>query len=283
MRLLVTGGSSFVGAHFCLRAARQHDVLALHHATPLSLNGITPVRADLRIGRWARKVGALAFDAVVHLATKVKGADAQRVNRAMMDAVLSWERPVIYASSTVVHWQRPTPYGESRREDERRLSESGLPWATIRPSAPYGRKLLNHQPRHKESFHTLAAWIRRSPIVPVIGSGEYRRQPIHVDDFSDAILGLLGSELPCEAYDAGGAAPLTFNEIIDGLASAMNASPKKLHRPQRLFVQLARIHPEFDPDLIQAVDEDEVADSTALSNVTGVSFRSFSEGVRCLI
>ena len=283
MKLLVTGGSSFVGAHFCVRAARQHDVFALHHSTPLSLNGITPVRADLRIDRWARRVATLNFDAVVHLATKVKGSDAQRVNRAMMDAVLSWGKPTVYASSTVVHWQQPTPYGNSRREDERRLSESGLKWATIRPSAPYGRKLLNHEPKHRESFHTLAEWIRRSPFVPVIGSGEYRRQPIHVDDFSDAILGLLESELPCRAFDAGGADALTFNQIIDVLAKAMNASPTKLHLPQRLFVQLARLHPEFDPDLIRAVDEDEVADSRELSDFTGVRCRSFSEGVRCLI
>ena len=283
MRLLVTGGSSFVGAHFCVRAARDHDVFALHHSTPLSLNGITPVRADLRIDRWARRVAALDFDAVVHLATKVKGADAQQVNRAMMDAVLSWGKPTVYASSTVVHWEQSTPYGESRKEDERRLAESGLPWATVRPSAPYGRKLLNHQPKHRESFHTLAEWVRRSPFVPVIGTGEYRRQPIHVDDFSDAILGLLRSELPGRAFDAGGGDALTFNEIIDILAGSMNTSVTKIHLPQGLFVQMARLHSEFDPDLIRAVDEDEVADSRELTEVTGVRCRSFSEGVRCLI
>ena len=283
MRLLVTGGSSFVGAHFCVRAARHHDVFGLHHSTPLSINGITPVRADLRIDRWARRVASLDFDAVVHLATKVKGAEARRVNRAMMDAVLSWGKPIVYASSTVVHWEQSTPYGESRKEDERRLMESGLPWATIRPSAPYGRKLLNHHPKHRESFHTLVEWIRRSPVVPVIGNGEYRRQPVHVDDFADAILSLLDADLPCRAFDAGGADALTFNEIIKILADAMHASVIPLHLPQRLFVQIARFHPEFDPDLIRAVDEDEVADSSSLRSVTGVHFRSFSEGVRCLL
>ncbi len=283
MRLLVTGGSSFVGAHFCVRAAHHHDIIALHHTTPLMLNGITPFKADLRTRRDRRRVAELDFDAVVHLATKVKGRDALEVNQVMMDAVLSWERPIVYASSTVVHWSRPTPYGESRKNDEKRLAASGLPWAVVRPSAPYGRALLNHQPRHKESFHTLAEWVRSSPVVPVIGDGQYRRQPIHVDDFSDAIVNLLTSQLPNRAFDAGGFSALTFNEIIDALARAMNTRVRKIHLPQSIFVQVARFHQEFDPDLIRAVDEDEVADSSELMKETGVYCRPFSEGVRCLI
>jgi NADH dehydrogenase len=283
MRLLVTGGSSFVGAHFCVRAARDHDVLALHHTTPLMLNKITPIKADLRTERGRRRVGALQFDAVVHLATKVKGRDAVDVNRTMMDAVLSWGRPTVYASSTVVHWSRTTPYGESRKEDEHRLAESGLPWAVVRPSAPYGRALVNHHPRHKESFHTLAEWVRTSPFVPVIGDGQYRRQPIHVDDFSDAILRLLAGPLPHRAFDAGGLHALRFNEIIDVLAAAMNTRVRKVHLPQSMFVQIARFHQEFDADLIRAVDEDEVADSSELMKETGIRCRPFSEGVRCLI
>jgi len=283
MKLLVTGGSSFVGAHFCVRAARSHAVFALHHTTPVALNGITPIKADLRTARGVKYIAGMDFDAVVHLATKVKGADAAKTNRLMMDAVLSWGKPVVYASSTVVHWETSTPYGESRKEDERRLMESGLPWVVLRPSAPYGRRLLNHHPKHKESFHTLADWVRNAPCVPVIGTGEYRRQPIHVDDFSDAILRFLEGDLPCRAFGAGGANALSFNGIIDVIASAMNRSVRKIHLPQALFVQLARFHKEFDVDLIRAVDEDEVADSNELMKATGVQCRSFPEGVRCLI
>ena len=283
MKLLVTGGSSFVGAHFCVRAARKHEVFAIHHTTPIALNGVTPIKADLRTTRDARRVGQLEVDAVVHLATKVKGQRAPEINRRMMDAVLGWARPTVYASSTVVHWSRSTPYGESRREDEQRLAQSGLPWAVVRPSAPYGRALLNHQPRHKESFHSLVEWVRSSPVVPVIGDGRYRRQPIHVDDFNDAILGLLEGPLPNRAFDAGGATAMSFNEIIDTMATAMNKRVRKIHLPQALFVQIARYHQEFDADLIRAVDEDEVADSVDLTRETGVHCRSFSEGVRCLI
>jgi nucleoside-diphosphate-sugar epimerase len=283
MKLLVTGGSSFVGAHFCLRAREFHDVIAVHHKTRMDLNGVTPFKADLRTARDRLRLAEVGADAVVHLATKVKGAAAGETNRRLMDAVLSLGIPVVYASSTVVHWTRSTPYGDSRREDEQRLLESGLPWAVVRPSAPYGRMLSHHQPGHSESFHTLVGLVRCSPWVPVIGDGQYRRQPVHVDDFSDAILRLLAQPLPGKAFDAGGEQALSFDQIIDTIAAALHRPGRKLHLPKALFVQLARLHGNFDADLIGAVDEDEVADSSDLSELTGVRFRPFSEGVRCLI
>jgi nucleoside-diphosphate-sugar epimerase len=283
MNLLVTGGSSFVGAHFCLRAAGRHHVTAVHHMTPLLLSGVSPVRADLRHPRDRARLQALPIDAVVHMACKIKGAGAAEVNRTMMDLVLSLGKPVIYASSTVVHWHQETAYGRSRREDEERLLLSGLPCSIIRPSAPYGPRLLSHEPRHKESFHTLAELVRSTRWVPVLGDGKYRRQPLHVHDFSDAILALLEGALGGKAYDAGGAEALSMNDVVDTIARAQGRCVRKLHIPKAVFVQLAKLSPNMEPELIASADEDEVADPSALSEVTGVRFRSFSEGVRCLI
>jgi len=291
MRLLVTGGSSFVGAHFCVRAAQHHDVTAMHHMTPLALNGVTPLKADLRHARDRARIAGLQCDAVVHIACKIKGwapkggdrAEAARmVNQQMMDTVLALGKPVVYASSTVIHWSQDSPYARSRREDEQRLADSGLPYAIVRPSAPYGRRLANHRPRHKESFHTLAELVRRARWVPVIGDGKYRRQPVHVDDLSDAMLALLDGALDGSAYDAGGSEALTFDEIVDTIAASQGRCVRKVHLPKAMFVQMAKLSADFDPALIAAVDEDEVADPTELGEVTGVDFRPFSEGVRCL-
>jgi len=294
MRLLVTGASSFVGAHFCRVAARTHSVFALYHRTPVRLNGVTPLRADLRRPRDRTRLAAVDADVVVHIACKIKavgtrGQDpseaARQCNSQMMDTVLSLGLPVVYASSTVAGWTQDSPYGLSRRDDEARLASSGLPWATVRPSAPYGPRLLNHVPRHRESFQTLAALVRHSPVVPVISDGSYRRQPIHVDDLSAAMLGLLQlpGGLPGQAFDAGGSDPLTFDQIIDQLGLALHRVPRKLHLPKALFVRLASLSADFDPSLIAAVDQDELADPAALTKASGVQPRPFHEGVRDLV
>lgn len=292
MRILVTGGSSFVGAHFCQRAAVLHEVVALHHSTPLQLNGVTPLKVDLRRDRDRRRMAEVNPDVVVHVACKIRarggkdetsGAAAARVNGQMMDSVLALGKPVIYASSTVVHWSQPTPYATARKEDERRLRESGLPYAILRPSAPYGPRLGNHQPRHRESFHTLVDLVRHSPVVPVLGNGRYRRQPLHVDDLSTAILRLLEAPLPNTAYDIGGAEALTMDEVVDTIARALHKSVVKLHLPKALFVQVGKLSPDFDPDLLNAADEDEVADPSALAAALGFTPRAFAQGVRDLL
>jgi len=288
MRILVTGGSSFVGAHFCRVAARDHDVHALVHRCPLRLNRVTAHKVDLRHRRDLKMLKALKADAVVHLACRIQARPksgetaaeaALQVNRAMMDSVLDLGLPTVYASSTVVHWSTPTPYGASRKEDEARLVESGLPHAILRPSAPYGPPIHGHQPRHQESFHTLGRLIRHSPLVPVIGSGHQRRQPIHVEDFARFALGLLDKGLTAGAFEAGGGSAHTMRELIAIMGAAVGRRPTVLALPKALFVQAARMLPDFDPTLMSAADEDELADPTDLIAASGVSPRTFEQGV----
>lgn len=292
MRILVTGGSSFVGAHFSLKAASQHEVIAVHHRTPLRLNGVTPLRCDLRRERDRARLAEARPDVVVHLAAKIRtvagedppGAAAAALNRLMMDAVLACKVPVVYASSTVVHWTTETPYGQSRKEDEARLRQSGLPYAIVRPCAPYGPELSTHSPGHRESFQTLVSLVRSSPVVPVVGSGKYRRQPIHVDDLNAALLGLAVRGPRGEEVDAGGATALTFDEIIDTIGRAVGCGcVRKLHIPTSAAVKLAKFVPNMEPSLLAAVDTDEVTDTAAFTAATGVTPRAFEDGVRDLI
>jgi nucleoside-diphosphate-sugar epimerase len=290
MRMLVTGGSSFLGAHLCRVAAERHEVHALFHSTPVRLNRVTPMRVDLRRARDVERMKALEPDLVVHLACRIKapGPDspaenAARLNRQMMDAVLAVGAPVVYASSTVVHWDTETPYGRSRREDEARLAESGLPWAVLRPSAPYGPALLSHHPGHEESFHLLARLVGRLPLVPVISDGQYRRQPVHVADFAEAVLALGERGLPGRAFEAGGATAHRFDEIIQLIARAMDRRVWPLHLPKAAFVAAARWAPDFDPTLIAAIDQDELAPPAELEAATGVRMRGFAEGVDELV
>ena len=278
MRILVTGASSFVGAHFSRLAALEHDVVGIHHQTPLSLNRVTPFRCDLRHPAAVDRLKAQEPDVVVHLACKVMGKGAAEVSRKLMDVVLKLEKPVLYGSSTMVHWPVDVAYANARREDERRLVDSGLSHAILRPCAPYGPRLQSHKPRHKESFHTLAELIERSPVLPVPGDGEYRRQPIHVEDFCLAGLRLLERGLSGQALDAGGAEAISMNELVDQLASALNRSPRVLHLPGWLNRSLGRLRSELDPELLSVFDTDDVADPAALTAATGVVPRSFKEG-----
>jgi len=290
MRLLVTGASSFVGAHFCRLASREHYVYGQYFSTPLRLPHIQPVRLDLTHSMAATRLQELDVDVVVHIACKIKGqpqdgedvaAAALRENQQMMSSILSMKKAMVYASSTVVHWQSDAPYVQSRRQDEERLMNSGLDYVILRPSAPYGPRLRNHCPRHKESFHTLTDLIQRSPVVPVVGSGEYRRQPVHVDDFSQAILDCLAKpSLPNRGFDIGGKNAHSFRQIINLLQIELGVKRQVLSIPKSLMAYAAKWMPNLEPSLIRAIDEDELADPSDLADYLGWTPRDFSIGVK---
>jgi NADH dehydrogenase len=271
LRILVTGASSFVGAHFCtLAASRGHHVVGLWNRTPLLLDGISCVTADVTAFRPAK------VDVVVHLATKVMAADAREQNRRMLDSVLSWRLPVVYASSTVVHWPRKNAYAESRVEDEERVRSSGLPWLIVRPCAPYGPAHATHRPAHVESFHRLATLARTLPVVPVIGDGGTLRQPVHVEDFNAAILGLLDRNVWNAAYDAGGPEALTLHQIINVLAGHDKAI---LPIPEAAAATIGRFVPGFSPELLRTFATDDTVDPRPLREASGVTPRPFSADV----
>ena len=290
MRLIVTGGSSFVGAWFCHLASRDHEVLALYNRTPVSIPGTTSIHCDLGAEDAGKRLRELKADGLVHLACKVKGTGdgrqdtpATRLNKRMMDAVLHAGLPTVYASSTCVHWPGESGYKRGRVADELRLRDSGLPFAIVRPCAPYGPYLPRHRPSHKESFHTLAEMVVKSPLVPVIGDGRYTRQPVHVDDFNGSILRLLEKGLPGAAFDSGGEDVLTMDEIVRVIAQAAGKRRRPLHVPKRAILLAARFSKDFEPDLLDTADTPDTADPRPLAEATGLWPRSFRAGVDCLL
>jgi len=295
MRLVVTGASSFVGAHFCRRAARHHDVFAIYHRTPMALSRVTPLRCDLRHSKAVERLRELSPDVVVHLAAKVMGASADgpvtdgapnpaiALNRRMMDVLLALGEPIVYGSSTVVSWPVDSAYARCRREDEARLAQSGLPWVALRPCAPYGPRLVNHTPRHVESFHTLAGLALRAPVVPLPGGGKALRQPVHVDDFSDAALALIDRGLPGRALDAGGPEPISLAEIVHMIAALKGRRARILPVPTAALAWLSRFTPNLDEEMLEISDTDDVVDPEPLREASGVDPRPFKAGVRSLV
>jgi nucleoside-diphosphate-sugar epimerase len=268
MRILVTGASSFVGAHFCTRAARAgHDVLGLWRNTPILIEGVKSVTADVTSFRPA------PVDVVVHLAAKVMASDAREQNRKMLDAVLGWGFPVVYASSTMVHWPRKNAYAESRVEDEARVMASGQKWLIVRPCAPWGPPHPTHRPAHTESFHTLAKLVRRAPFVPTPGSADVLRQPVHVDDFNDAILSLLEKGVWNHAFDAGGPEALSVRAIMRRLAGGRDV--RVLEVPEALAKFGGKFLKNFSEDTLATFATDDTVDPEPLMRVSGVVPRKF--------
>ncbi len=119
----------------------------------------------------------------------------------------------------VVHVSITNPSEDSRLEYfrgkatlERNLSESGLPNSILRPAVLFGKEdiLINN-----------IAWVLRSfPVFGVFGDGQYRLQPIHVDDFASLAVDE-GRHVGNRIIDAIGPETFTYRELVNAISKAI--------------------------------------------------------------
>lgn len=112
---------------------------------------------------------------------------------------------IVHISITNPSEDSDLEYFSGKAQLERALIESGLPYTILRPTVLFGKEdiLINN-----------IAWVLRwFPIFGVFGNGEYRLQPIYVDDL--AKLAVEGGEAEADQIiDAIGPDTFTFRELV---------------------------------------------------------------------
>jgi len=277
--VLLTGASSFLGAHTLLTLNRQFNVIGVYNKTPLTFVDTPTFQIDLTSPSSYETLQNLEVDWVVHLAGKIQSSKemtATQCNRKMLDAVLSLNKPIVYASSTAVHWEYDIPYVQIRKEDEQRIVNSGLPYVIVRPSAPYGPKIPGYAPKHKESFQTLVDFVRRAPVIPIIGDGKYLRQPIHATDFANLIGYCMLENETHIAFDAAGSTTHTFNEVVQILQAKIHRTRPLLHIPKKIAILGSRLFGNLEPSLVRAMDSSETFDVQSIQE--RISLKGFEDG-----
>ena len=112
------------------------------------------------------------------------------------------------------------------------MKAGGMPYAIIRPTLVFGQGdlLLNNM-----------AWaLRRFPVFPVFGEGDYRVQPIYAGDLAARAV-KAGSRSDSFVADAAGPETFTFEELLWLLAEAMGARVRLVHTPPTVGFALTRL------------------------------------------
>jgi len=222
-RITVVGGSGFIGRYVVSRLAQQGAVVTVvsRHATDaLFLTTMGDV------GQVALLDAGLADETA--LAASVAGADAvvsavgilyehgkQRFDlvhhqgpaRVARLAAAAGAREFVHISAIGADPASPAAYGRSKAAGEQAV-RAAFPAATIlRPSLVFGPE--------DDFFNRFAAMARLSPVLPLIGGGATRFQPVYVGDVADAALAAL--ERPDAAgktYELGGPKTYSFRELM---------------------------------------------------------------------
>jgi uncharacterized protein YbjT (DUF2867 family) len=291
VRLVVTGGSGFLGG-FVLREAvrRGYEVTALARspaaAAAVRALGACPVAGDLAApGPAAAAVLARAFaagDVLVNLASLGFG-DAPAIVAAAERAQL---RGAVFVSTTAVTTTLPAATKKVRLAAEQRIAESALDWAILRPTMIYGAP-------GDRNLSRLLPLLRRVPVLPVPG-GRHLQQPVHVADVAHAVLAaaeLIGAELGGArpggvTYDLAGPVPLTFGELLRTAGRAVGSRTRFIPVPLPPVLAAARGYelvsrsPRIRSEQVRRLAEDKSFAIRAAARDLGFAPRSFADGIR---
>ncbi len=138
----------------------------------------------------------------------------ERLGTLFEAARVAGVRRVVHVSIANPSEDSPLEYYRGKAQVERALRESGLSYAILRPTVLFGPEdiLINN-----------IAWLlRHSPVFGVFGSGEYRLQPIYVDDLARLAVEQ-GARSANTIVDAIGPETFTFRELVRALGAIIGA------------------------------------------------------------
>ena len=273
----VFGGSGFVGRNvvralckrdYRIRVAVRRPELAGYlqplgkvgqiHAVQANLRYPASVEAAMRDSHVAINLvgiltegGAQTFDAV-----QGRGAGAVAKAAGAVGARM------VHVSAIGADENSPSRYARAKAAGEKAVL-SATPAATImRPSIVFGPE--------DQFTNRFAALARMSPMLPLIGGGVTRLQPVYVGDVATAVADAVDGKAKAGAtYELGGPEVLTMREIMEIILATIErrrmlvSLPFGLAKWQALLLQFAPGPLKLTPDQVELLRSDNVVSDAA--------------------
>jgi nucleoside-diphosphate-sugar epimerase len=297
-RIALLGAAGLVGQNLVLLLREQgySNLVAVdkHSANTATLRRLNPdlevIEADLaQSGPWEEEVAQA--DVVVMLQAQIGGerwSDFEANNIRSTELILAAcpRNPNLYLvhiSSSVVNSMAVDFYTESKKAQEKRVRDSGVPHCVLRPTLMFGWFDRKH-------LGWLSRFMKRVPVFPIPGSGRYLRQPLFVLDFCRIIIRCIEMQPDGEVYDITGRERVDYIDIIRKIKAITGAKAAIVRIPYALFRAMLKVYalvsadPPFTTKQLKALvtpDEFELipwwdiftTPSTPLDEALAITFR----------
>ncbi|HWR82317.1 MAG TPA: NAD(P)H-binding protein [Candidatus Deferrimicrobium sp.] len=238
----VTGAFGYTGKYIAKKLlAKGHSVVTLTNSAS-------------RANDFAGKVRAFPFnfDKPDEMVSSLKGVDVlyntywvrfnHRLFRhadAIQNTLVLFEaarkagvRRIVHISITNPSTASPLEYFSGKARLEEALAESGTSYAILRPTVVFGQEdiLINN-----------IAWaIRSLPVFGVFGDGNYRLQPIFVEDLADLAV-RWGEKTENLTINANGPETLTYRQLVETIAKSLGIRRKIVPVPPSVGYWVGRL------------------------------------------
>lgn len=268
MTIVVTGAGGLTGGEIARRIVAQGKrVVAVSRREP-GIAGATSAIGDAGDPAFMAEhlVGA---DALVHVAGILEGPRLART-----PGLASMRRLVVVSSAGV--------YSEHRASaalylaGERALSD-------VYPGALFLRPTMIYGSSRDRNIHHVIRFAHRFGLLPQIGNGRARLQPIHYDDLAAATVALLATDRS-GSIDAGGAAPIALSALLREVFRALGRPARVIQVPATPALLVARLIDGAGgrrvTERIERMSEERTVDNAALATAIALVPRPFEQGVR---
>jgi uncharacterized protein YbjT (DUF2867 family) len=277
-RVAILGGAGFIGRYVVKRLAERGDVLAVGGrnaaaAKFLKLKGdvgqVALVNLSITDERLLPAFVANS-DAVVNLVGILAESGSQRfetlhhVGPARL-ARIAREAGVerfVHISAIGADPRSTSAYARSKAAGEQAVRDA-FPTATVlRPSIVVGPE--------DQFFNRLAGMAMISPVLPLIGGGDMRFQPVYVGDVADAVVHCIDDTATAgRTYELGGPKVYSLRQLTELLLEEIQRKRLLIDLPFSLAALKARVlsllpSPPLTPDEVEMLKYDNVVASGAL-------------------
>jgi uncharacterized protein YbjT (DUF2867 family) len=291
MKVLVTGGSGFVGRRVVAAlVASGHSVRVLARGTRARMDGVESVQASVLEPAGLREA-CRGCEAVVHLVGIISEVGDQTYERVHVDgtrhllesARAAGVRRWVQMSALGARADGRARYQRTKAAAEALVRSSGLDWTILRPSIVYGvgDGFVNF-------FERMSRW---SPVLPLIGGGRMQFQPIPVDAVARCFAEALVRPVTIGGtYDLCGLERVTLREVMEAILRVTGRRRWLLTVPwvvaglqasvaEWVFGTVLRRPPPLNHDQLRMLLEDNVGDPGPMQRDLGVEPGVFREGL----
>lgn len=174
-------------------------------------------------------------------------AQAVRNTRVLFDAArAAGVRRIVHVSITNPSLNSPLEYFRGKAQLEMALAELGVPHSILRPAVLFGGEdiLINN-----------IAWVlRKLPVFGVFGDGQYRLQPIHVEDFAQLAVEQ-GAASGNAVINAIGPETFIYRELAETIGRIIGKPRPIVRVPPAIGYIVGRIAGVFVGDVVVTHDE----------------------------